>query len=96
MKNELSRHSVKLGAIGLIISLLLLILPACGGDQPDADASEKAAEPAETIQQENIEETGEEGDIEKEWQAYLEELERAGLSSAIKIRQTAYNRYLLK
>ena len=66
MKNELSRHSVKFGAIGLIISLLLVILSACGGDQPGADASEKAAEPAETIQQENIEETGEEGDIEKE------------------------------
>lgn len=37
-----------------------------------------------------------EGDIEKEWKSYLEELEKAGLSSAIKIRQTAYNRYLLK
>ena len=66
MKNVLLRHSVKLGAIGLIISLLLMILPACGGDPPDADASEKAAEPAVTIQQENIEEAGEEGDKEKE------------------------------
>ncbi len=66
MKNELSRHSVKLGAIGLIISMLLLILPACDGGQSGADESEKAAEPAETVQQEDIEEADEKDDIEKE------------------------------
>ena len=66
MKNELSRLSMKLGAIGLIISMLLLILPACDGGQSGADESEKAAEPAETVQQEDIEEADEKDDIEKE------------------------------
>ena len=66
MKNELSKLSMKLGVIGLIISILLLILPACDGGQSGADESEKSAEPAETVQQENIEEADEKGDIEKE------------------------------
>ena len=56
----------KLGAIGMITALLLFSFSSCGTGQSGADASEKAAEPAETIQQENIEEAGEEGDIEKE------------------------------
>ena len=66
MKNELSRHNVKLGAIGMIIAMLLFSFSSCGTGQSGEVESEKAAEPAETIQQENIEEAGEEGDIEKE------------------------------
>ena len=37
-----------------------------------------------------------EGDINSEWDSYLQDLELAGLSSAVRARQAAFNRYLKK
>lgn len=65
MNKELSSIRLKSAVTGMIIALLLLSLSACGTGRPDADARDKAEEPAETVQQNN-EEADEEGDTEKE------------------------------